>query len=404
MSPSDLLSLLRRPRRRRLLAELQETWEDQARADPLWAVLSERSKLGRAWQLDKFLATGEQQVALWLQRIADRKVKIRTGRAVDFGCGIGRLTQALARRFDYTIGLDIAPTMLRIAREINPYHDKVEFILNVQDDLAVIETKSVDLVISHITLQHIKPEIGERYLREFFRILRPGGVMVFQLPSHLLLEEAPEGVPVQSQPRADSSNPISPEDSLADIRLIGGGLEMTVDQASIVRVSIENVSQATWQQSKSFPLNVGNHWLTADGQSILVHEDGRASMPAVVGPGQKVEIELRVLAPRKPGEYILEIDLVQEGLRWFQKTGSKTLRANVRVNPGSPGETVDSDLPYEFPGLIDDVFRAARPFEMHGIRKERVLEIVKELDGELIALDEDEAAWRSYGYYVRVAG
>lgn len=226
--------------------------------------------------------------------------------------------------------------------------------------------------------------------------------MIFQLPSHPLFEEVNDGVQKPPRSRAVRHRAIPRDASWADIRLISTNEEVMADRESIVRVSVENVSATTWLQSESFPLNVGNHWLTADGKSVLVNDDGRASMPATVSPGQKVEIELRVLAPRKPAQYILEIDLVQEGVRWFQEAGSKSLRISVSVNVGIQDETVEPGKPYEFPGLIDDVFRAARPFEMHCIKKERVLEIVNDLGGELIALDEHAAEWRSYGYYVRV--
>lgn len=399
MPSSELMSSSGDAKRQALLVELQGIWEEQARADPLWAILSERSKLGRGWQLDRFLATGEEQVCTWLKRIEDSKIHIRTQMAVDFGCGIGRLTQPLGRRFDHAIGIDIAPTMLRIARAINPHPEKIEFVLNTQDDLAVIPTDSSDLVVSHITLQHIKPEISERYLREFFRILRPGGVILFQLPSHLVFEDNGDTIATNSPHRTLGTDQIPPEACFACIRLLSAECDLTTNAESIVRVSVENVSSTTWHQGPTFPLNVGNHWLAADGASVVFNDDGRTSLPSTMAPGQRAELELRILAPSKPGKYVLEIDIVQEGIQWFATAGSQTLRIPVNVKAGR-GE--GSGEPYELPGLIDTVFRAPRPFEMHGIRKKRVLEIVHELGGEVFAVDEHAAEWHSYGYYVHV--
>ena len=41
----------------------------------------------------------------------------------------------------------------------------------------------VVLLRRHVVLQHMKPEFAKAYLREFARILKPNGVLVFQLPS-----------------------------------------------------------------------------------------------------------------------------------------------------------------------------------------------------------------------------
>jgi SAM-dependent methyltransferase len=387
-----------------MLADLQTVWEDQARVDPLWAILSDDSKQGRRWHLDRFLATGERQVAVSLKQVADRGIAIRTGAAVDFGCGIGRLTQPLGRRFDHTIGVDIAPTMLNIARAINPYPDRVEFILNRRDNLGIIKTASADFLMSHATLQHIEPEIAERYLREFFRVLRPGGVMIFSCPSHLVADEVAGGAPGQPRPAGPRPGEIPAEASAAHLRFISVENEVVAGREFVVRLSVENASSITWRQSESLPLNVGNRWLTAGGDDVVVYDDGRSPMPSSLAPGQKTEIELAVVAPRTSGRYTLEIDLVQEGVRWFSDAGSTSLRTSVDVASGAQDQAVPPDKPYEFRGLIEDELRPALPYKMHGIRKERVLAILDELGGELIACDEDGDSWRSYRYFVRVPG
>jgi SAM-dependent methyltransferase len=385
-----------------MLADLQTVWEDQAKADPLWAILSDDSKRGRQWHLDRFLATGERQVRASLERVADCGVSMRMGMAVDFGCGIGRLTQPLARRFEHTIGVDIAPTMLKIARDLNPHPERVEFILNARDNLGFIKSASADFLMSHATLQHMSPEIAERYLGEFFRVVRPGGVMIFSCPSHLVTEEVADGTPGHPQPRVPRSGEISPDASSANIRLISFENEVEAGREFVLRVSVENSSSARWEQSESLPLNVGNRWLTANGDDVVVYDDGRTPMPAGLAPGQKVEVDLRVVAPRELGRYTLEIDLVQEGVRWFKDAGSTSLRTVVDVRSGGRDEVATPDKPYEFRGLIDDEFRDPLPYEMHGIMKERVLAIVNHHGGELIACDEDGDSWRSYRYYVRI--
>ena len=66
----------------------------------------------------------------------------------------------------------------------------------------------------------------------------------------------------------------------------------------------------------SASINVGNHWLTADG-ARHTYDDGRQRLPAVVAPGERAEVTLRVQAPAEPGRYQFVLDVVQEGVRWF---------------------------------------------------------------------------------------
>ncbi len=104
-------------------------------------------------------------------------------RALDFGCGVGRLTQALAAHFEQVDGVDVSRGMIKLADDLNPFPDSCRFHLNQAGDLALFETGSFDFVFSQITLQHMPPKYSRRYIREFIRLLRPGGVMVFQIPA-----------------------------------------------------------------------------------------------------------------------------------------------------------------------------------------------------------------------------
>jgi hypothetical protein len=64
---------------------------------------------------------------------------------------------------------------------------------------------------------------------------------------------------------------------------------------------------------------------------MLVHDDGRAPLPRDLGPGEELELSMVVNAPRDPGDYLLEVDLLQEGVAWFGDKGSPTVTLPVRV-------------------------------------------------------------------------
>ena len=59
--------------------------------------------------------------------------------------------------------------------------------------------------------------------------------------------------------------------------------------------------------------------------------DGRYGIGKDLKPGEETEVPLLVAAPKEPGEYILEVDLVQEQVGWFSEKGSPTARAKVTV-------------------------------------------------------------------------
>jgi SAM-dependent methyltransferase len=103
--------------------------------------------------------------------------------ALDFGCGIGRLTQALAGHFEQVYGVDISPKMIELARQHNRRGARCEYRCNPVTNLGEFETGSIDMIYSWITLQHMQPRHARRYMREFLRVLAPGGLLLFQYPS-----------------------------------------------------------------------------------------------------------------------------------------------------------------------------------------------------------------------------
>lgn len=99
-------------------------------------------------------------------------------------------------------------------------------------------------------------------------------------------------------------------------------------------VFVMNDSNTVWpareRSGGTFQVSAGNHWLDQAG-NVLTNDDGRAALLMDLRPAQQVELKLTVNAPKKPGSYVLEIDLLQEGVSWFGLKGSPTLRLPVRI-------------------------------------------------------------------------
>jgi SAM-dependent methyltransferase len=177
------------------LNEWQTNWDQLGKDDPLWIVLTDPSKKGGKWDPQEFFATGDKEIADVLQYLNSRNLPVPRGTALDFGCGVGRLSQALAQHFDKVYGLDISPSMLEHARRFNRFGYKVEYHVNSSNRLEAFADNSVDFIYSNIALQHIEPEHAKVYIRDFIRVLRPGGVALFQvLHATLLRQVFPQSV------------------------------------------------------------------------------------------------------------------------------------------------------------------------------------------------------------------
>jgi SAM-dependent methyltransferase len=166
------------------LAKQRSDWEELGAEDPLWAILSEPSKRGGRWDLAQFLAAGEVEIRDLMAWCDDLGRPEQRHHALDFGCGVGRNSRALASRFEHVVGVDVSEPMIRRARELNADAANSEFVINESPDLKRFDDGTFDLVYCYIVLQHMaSTELIEGYIREFVRVLSTDGLLVFQLPS-----------------------------------------------------------------------------------------------------------------------------------------------------------------------------------------------------------------------------
>jgi len=101
---------------------------------------------------------------------------------------------------------------------------------------------------------------------------------------------------------------------------------------SVAHVSLENAGTATWRSHGANGVQASFHWLDPLGNPI-VWDGPRTQLPRDVAPGERVEIELAVTAPRPPGAYRLSFDLVEEHRFWFEEVGCTPLEVELEVTP-----------------------------------------------------------------------
>jgi SAM-dependent methyltransferase len=166
----------------------QRDWEDLGDLDPCWAILAYPERRFGRWDLDEFFRSGEAEIerlATDMQRLG---YPVKRERALDFGCGVGRLTRALAPHFRHCYGVDVSAPMIDAARKLNTAFPNCEFVLNADPDLRMFSRGHFDLIYSVLVLQHLPTRTAiAAYVADFARVLAPGGLLVCQIPSHIPL-------------------------------------------------------------------------------------------------------------------------------------------------------------------------------------------------------------------------
>lgn len=131
-----------------------------------------------------FLRTETWTVHVLERALADLDLLLPPGRksfdvVADVGCGYGRSLPKLHQRFapKRLIGMDIDPEMIEASgREVAQHGIAAEFVCCSSSNIALPDN-SVDLLFCHQTFHHLIDQ--ERAIAEFFRVLKPGGVLLF---------------------------------------------------------------------------------------------------------------------------------------------------------------------------------------------------------------------------------
>ncbi|MGB9605922.1 MAG: class I SAM-dependent methyltransferase, partial [Bryobacteraceae bacterium] len=162
-----------------LCRRMREDWNRRAREDAKYYVA-----FGRRGQDDEeFFASG-LELAQGLERELKRLPpgNPRARRALEIGCGLGRLMLPMARSFGEIHGVDVSDEMVRMAREKLAHIPHAHVHLTGGADLAAFADESFDFVYSYAVFQHIPSrEVVFSYLREAHRVLKPGGIFRFQV-------------------------------------------------------------------------------------------------------------------------------------------------------------------------------------------------------------------------------
>lgn len=158
------------------LASSREFWNSKAKANPYWYISSFGPYEGR--DLKGFWQSGE---TIW------KEIKSACGYAprgddviVEIGCGVGRLTRAIAPEVGIVHSFDISEEMLRQAKMNVPAN--VDLHVAQGNSLRLISSSHADFTLAYCVFQHL-PTISDlrEYLAEIVRVAKRGGMIAFTM-------------------------------------------------------------------------------------------------------------------------------------------------------------------------------------------------------------------------------
>lgn len=162
------------------MANSDDNWRLWGERDPYYGVLSSPRFRQDSITANRhiFFEDGQAFVGHWLVEIERHFGGLPRGRALDFGCGVGRLTIPLSDHFETVTGLDISPGMLDEARR-NSAGRNIEYLPS--DDALSRVDGTFDFVSSVMVLQHIPVARGMAIMSRLLARVRTGGVCLIQI-------------------------------------------------------------------------------------------------------------------------------------------------------------------------------------------------------------------------------
>ena len=161
-----------------VLKKMRADWNDRAGEDAYYYVA-----FGRRKQDDSEFFQTADEVLAWLRDEMGRlEAEPGKGRALEIGCGPGRLMRPLAADFEEIHGIDVSDGMIRLAERNLQGISHAHVRATLGADLSPFANLYFDFVYSYAVFQHIPSrDVVLQYLREAVRVLKAGGILTCQI-------------------------------------------------------------------------------------------------------------------------------------------------------------------------------------------------------------------------------
>ncbi len=178
---------------------------------------------------------------------------------------------------------------------------------------------------------------------------------------------------------------------------------LNAGQVITAPVTVKNAGTLTWSAAGSQPFRLGyRYYRNRRILSLGEEKDLRTDVPQEIAPGESVTVTVRIALPDQPGNYTLELDMIQEGITWFKEQGSPVLTRWLTVE--APRREVkldgtDTALPVPlFSDVAAGLPRAGTPYARRGLNQIRYVVISHTGANPRLSLDRIAETHIQYGY------
>ncbi|MDQ6747543.1 MAG: methyltransferase domain-containing protein [Candidatus Dormibacteraeota bacterium] len=173
-------------------------WDARAKENAMWYIQSKLDFQNPDPQA--FWASGEDALQRTLEMV-DASFR-RGDRVLEIGCGMGRMTRAIAARVEEVVGVDISPEMIARGQEALADINNVSLVLGNGHNLEGQPDATFDACYSFVVFQHVpSAAVVCDYIVEIGRVLKPGGWALFQVSELPPEAHRPENFPEQTKLR-----------------------------------------------------------------------------------------------------------------------------------------------------------------------------------------------------------
>ena len=150
---------------------------------------------------------------------------------------------------------------------------------------------------------------------------------------------SPGNAPQTNTPAQKQAGPLPDSGFKAQITATDPPQRLRTGQVAIINIKVKNTSDVIWyprggpttdRPDATFYIAAGNRWLDKDGK-LSSETEGHNAIVKELKPGEDTEMTLQITAPKQPGDWTMQLDLVQEGVAWFSEKGSPVTNIKVQV-------------------------------------------------------------------------
>lgn len=237
-----------------LFSKVSDQWHHLGETEPHWSVLTNESYFQEHFHMNReaFYASGETEAKMFDATLARARVsRLNFDRCLEFGCGVGRVTGALAARFPHVVGVDISAAHLRVAQDYLTSHGISNVDCRHLESIEDVATLGCfDVLYSRIVLQHNPPPVMQRLLIDLLGQLNIGGLAFIQIPTYkagyrFFLEEY-----LKVENATDMEMHFFPQSTLLELIAEQGCKVLEIREDDAIGVSLTTVSNTLLLQKK----------------------------------------------------------------------------------------------------------------------------------------------------------